>query len=195
MPFCFPVCPGPYISSEAIQPRVGVLLGSSCCCRPINLMKSPGLQRDTLVFVLAPRHLTTSGQPLGYWAGPDSPSSARQTPLEWSMIPEYTISTLRGKCYGPSGAWMRSNTKPRFPQGYRATRMDMCSKCQWNHKFAGVSDSNPFSFKSFKPFRTRPSMSRVHAKKKSSVIHLITGWWFGCHQFYCPIYWECHHPN
>ena len=21
------------------------------------------------------------------------------------------------------------------------------------------------------------------------------GWWFGCHQFYFPIYWECHHPN
>ena len=23
----------------------------------------------------------------------------------------------------------------------------------------------------------------------------MTGWWFGCHQFYFPIYWESHHPN
>ena len=26
-------------------------------------------------------------------------------------------------------------------------------------------------------------------------IYIYTGWWFGCHQFYFPIYWECHHPN
>ena len=26
-------------------------------------------------------------------------------------------------------------------------------------------------------------------------LHIGTGWWFGCHQFYFPIYWECHHPN
>ena len=23
----------------------------------------------------------------------------------------------------------------------------------------------------------------------------ITGWWFGCHQFYFPIYWVSNHPN
>ena len=23
----------------------------------------------------------------------------------------------------------------------------------------------------------------------------VSGWWFGCHGFYFPIYWECHHPN
>ena len=23
----------------------------------------------------------------------------------------------------------------------------------------------------------------------------ITGWWFGCHQFYFPIYWVANHPN
>ena len=23
----------------------------------------------------------------------------------------------------------------------------------------------------------------------------FTGWWFGCHQFYFPIYWESHHPD
>ena len=23
----------------------------------------------------------------------------------------------------------------------------------------------------------------------------FSGWWFGCHQFYFSIYWECHHPN
>ena len=24
---------------------------------------------------------------------------------------------------------------------------------------------------------------------------ILSGWWFGCHQFYFPIDWECHHPN
>ena len=24
---------------------------------------------------------------------------------------------------------------------------------------------------------------------------IFSGWWFGCHEFYFPIYWECHHPN
>ena len=24
---------------------------------------------------------------------------------------------------------------------------------------------------------------------------ILAGWWFGCHQFYFPIYWESHHPN
>ena len=23
----------------------------------------------------------------------------------------------------------------------------------------------------------------------------LSGWWFGCHELYFPIYWECHHPN
>ena len=23
----------------------------------------------------------------------------------------------------------------------------------------------------------------------------VSGWWFGEHQFYFPIYWEFHHPN
>ena len=22
-----------------------------------------------------------------------------------------------------------------------------------------------------------------------------TGWWFGCHEFYFPIYWVANHPN
>ena len=24
---------------------------------------------------------------------------------------------------------------------------------------------------------------------------LLAGWWFGCHFWHFPIYWECHHPN
>ena len=25
--------------------------------------------------------------------------------------------------------------------------------------------------------------------------HIIPGWWFGCHEFYFPIYWVANHPN
>ena len=44
-----------------------------------------------------------------------------------------------------------------------------------------------------------PSMSMIsygHVPIRSQLqIHWYPGWWFGCHQLYFPIYWECHHPN
>ena len=31
--------------------------------------------------------------------------------------------------------------------------------------------------------------------EKSNPTNIVAGWWFGCHEFYFPIYWECHHSN
>ena len=30
---------------------------------------------------------------------------------------------------------------------------------------------------------------------EQGMISILPGWWFGCHQFYFPIYWVSNHPN
>ena len=37
--------------------------------------------------------------------------------------------------------------------------------------------------------------SKQFAKCPSKEMRWIAGWWFGCHEFYFPIYWVAHHPN
>ena len=50
--------------------------------------------------------------------------------------------------------------------------------------------------------KCRQNMSSCHAtldqqwhELEYDMFKLSSGWWFGCHQFYFPIYWESHHPN
>ena len=39
------------------------------------------------------------------------------------------------------------------------------------------------------------SIELINNFDQNSISNSITGWWFGCHQFYFPIYLESHHPN
>ena len=35
----------------------------------------------------------------------------------------------------------------------------------------------------------------IHGCSSVVPITVYPSWWFGCHQFYFPTYWECPHPN
>ena len=44
----------------------------------------------------------------------------------------------------------------------------------------------------------RRSKHHAHCRVPWAALSLrmyLAAWWFGCHQFYFPIYWEFHHPN
>ena len=64
----------------------------------------------------------------------------------------------------------------RHPLGEGATQ---CHQPEWSRWGAGL----PFSFPSMIPVPSKWMMTGGSPMT-------LSGWWFGCHQFYFPIYWE-----